>query len=270
MCTIRYLKQYIDMLYGVLHGSSNVQALLLCQFHVMAMDLPDTPESAAFFSCLEASGRDKTVGESRGGKGKGKRRRRKDGGQEQTGAAQRPSDPLPGHRRARLVDLLRPISTLLDAHAIVDAPPVRDGAAGEGNGGGTDRLRSRAYDGTIADFMGIALTENFAPRLPRTLVSLFEDFEYHPPDALLRALEGGSREVVDAAEEVKGKDVVDSNDTNGLKTSVDCDPSREGDSTGMTRGLMQIDLLFYIESQSENCRYIVLMAKSISAGWQGL
>lgn len=204
----------------------------------MAMDLPDNPESAAVFSALEASGRDKIAGESRAekgkGKGKGKRRRRKDGGQKQTGAPQRPSDPFPDHRRARLVDLLRPISTLLDTHAIVDAPLVRDGAAAEGSGGGTDRSRSRAYDGTIADFMGFALTENFAPRLPRTLVALFEDFEYHPPDALFRALEGGCREVVGAVEEDKGKDVGSSNGTNGLKTSVDCDPSREGDSTGMT------------------------------------
>lgn len=211
---------------------SNVQALLLCQFHVMAMDLPDAPQNAAVFSALEASGRDKIVGASRAGKGKGKgkgkRRRRKDSGQEQTGAAHRPSDPLPDHRRARLVDLLRPISTLLDAHAIVDSPLAKDGAAGEGNRGGTDRLRSRAYDGTIADFMGFALTKYFAPRLPRTLVSLFEDFEYHPPDLLLKMLEGGF-----GAKEGEGKDVGDSNDTNGLKTSVDCDPSPEGDSKGM-------------------------------------
>lgn len=49
-------------------------------------------------------------------------------------------------------------------------------------------FQSRAYDGTLADFMGLALVEHFAARLPRTLGALFEDFECHPPDALTAAL----------------------------------------------------------------------------------
>eukprot|EP00903_Cladosiphon_okamuranus_P005355 g5350.t1 len=179
-----------------------LQALLLCQLNSLAMDLPEAPESLQAFLSLDAS----EVGDASGdgydskgkkGKGKGKRKKRKRKGKDT--APTRPSDPLPDCRRNRLVDYLQPISTMLDACTVTKPPPVDDGG-GRGGGGtsadgdktkGTGKgSQSRAYDGTLADFMGLALVEHFAERLPRTLAALFEDFECHPPDALTAALMG--------------------------------------------------------------------------------
>lgn len=167
------------------------------------MDLPETPESAKAFSSLAASemgdasgdGKDGKDGKGKNGKGKGKGKRKRR--QQKESAPTRPSDPLPDCRRARLVDYLQPISTMLDACTVTSPPPVDDGSGGGGAsvngdkvGGKTKGSQSRAYDGTLADFMGLALVEHFAERLARTLGALFEDFERHPPDALTAALTG--------------------------------------------------------------------------------
>lgn len=169
------------------------QALLLCQLHVLAMDLPETPESVTAFVALATSGTGQANGEAQPGKvkkgkgkGKGKKRRRKDSGDAcEERAPVRPSDPLPDYRRTRLVDYLQPISTMLDACTVTGAPPADDGGCGGGTGNG---FHSRAYDGTLSDFMGLSLVAHFASRLPRTLAALFEDFELHPPDALAATL----------------------------------------------------------------------------------
>lgn len=157
------------------------------------MDLPDAPESLEVFSSLAASKVGDTSGDAKKSKGKGKRKKRK----RKESAPTRPSDPLPDCQRARLVDYLQPISTMLDACTVTKPPPVDDndggGAAGvDGDkvGGKTKGSQSRAYDGTLSDFMGLALVEHFAERLPRTLGALFDDFECHPPDALTAALTG--------------------------------------------------------------------------------
>ncbi|CAM9348633.1 unnamed protein product [Ascophyllum nodosum] len=205
-----------------------LQALLLCQFHTLAMDLPDTPESIAVFTSLEASGRDKMMDDAGAGgddsksgkvKGKGKKRRRKSKKQDQTGAPVRPSDPLPDHRRARLVDLLQPISTLLESRTIVGARFASDEGAAEAVavGGGTNGSRSRAYDGTLADFMGLALVKNFGPQLPRTLLALYEDFEYHPPDALAAMVAGACQGEADAVDAVESRVGVAASGADGLE-----------------------------------------------------
>lgn len=176
-----------------------VQALLLCQLHALAMDLPEAPASLAAFSALATSGTETLDGDVRKssknkkGKGKGKRRARKGKGADESPAPVRPSDPLPDSRRTRLVDYLQPISTMLDACTVTTAPaptPNEDGDANGGarSGGGASVFQSRAYDGTLTDFLGLALVENFASRLPRTLAALFEDFECHPPNTLAAAL----------------------------------------------------------------------------------
>ena len=192
------------------------------------MDLPDTPESIAVFTSLEASGRDKMMDDAGAGgddsksgkvKGKGKKRRRKSKKQDQTGAPVRPSDPLPDHRRARLVDLLQPISTLLESRTIVGARFASDEGAAEAVavGGGTNGSRSRAYDGTLADFMGLALVKNFGPQLPRTLLALYEDFEYHPPDALAAMVAGACQGEADAVDAVESRVGVAASGADGLE-----------------------------------------------------
>lgn len=177
--------------------SPRAQALLLCQLNTLAMDLPETPESLAAFSSLAAGEMRKS--KKGKGKGKGKKRRREGGKTDESGTPIRPSDPLPDCRRARLVDYLQPISTMLDACTVTKPPPLLDdGATGGGGskvGDKTKGFQSRAFDGTLADFLGLALVEHFASRLPRTLGALFEDFEYHPPDALTAALTGTPRSV---------------------------------------------------------------------------
>lgn len=165
------------------------QALLLCQLHMLAMDLPETPQSLTAFTALATSGTGKANGEPRSskgkkGKGKGKRRRRRDSDACEEQAPVRPSDPLPDYRRARLVDYLQPISTMLDACTVTEAPPADDGGGGAASG-----FSSRAYDGTLSNFMELSLVAHFASRLPRTLSALFDDFERHPPDALAAALD---------------------------------------------------------------------------------
>lgn len=172
--------------------SSRAQALLLCQLNTLAMDLPETPASLAAFSSL-AAGEMRKGKKGKGKKGKGKKRRREGGKTDEPGAPTRPSDPLPDCRRTRLVDYLQPISTMLDARTVTNLPPLDDGSNGGGGsnvGCKTRGFQSRAFDGTLADFMGLALVEHFASRLPRTLGALFEDFECHPPDALTAALTG--------------------------------------------------------------------------------
>lgn len=172
--------------------ASRAQALLLCQLNSLAMDLPDAPSSLTAFSSLSASEMGDASGDANDskskkgkGKGKGKKRKRKES------APIRPSDPLPDSRRARLVDYLQPISTMLDACTVTKPPPADDGGSGPSADGDKGKgSQSRAYDGTLADFMGLALVEHFAERLPRTLGALFEDFERHPPDALTAALTG--------------------------------------------------------------------------------
>lgn len=168
----------------------------MCQLHMLAMDLPDTVESLAAFSALSTSGAEEASSDGRDGKGKkgkgkgkGKKRRCKGSGTDDNGAPVRPCDPLPDGRRARLVDYLQPISTMLDACTVTRAPHGGGGRVDAGGGsGGSKGFQSRAYDGTLADFMGLALVEHFALRLPRTLAALFEDFECLPPDALAGAL----------------------------------------------------------------------------------
>ncbi|CAN0477615.1 unnamed protein product [Ectocarpus sp. 12 AP-2014] len=160
------------------------------------MDLPETPDSLVAFSSLAAGEMgDPTDGKGRKSKGKGKgkgkrkKRKRKDG----PSTPARPSDPLPDCRRMRLVDYLQPISTMLDACTVTKpAPPTDDGGGTKVDGGvgKTKGFESRAYDGTLTDFMGLALVEHFAARLPRTLGALFDDFECHPPDALTAVLTG--------------------------------------------------------------------------------
>lgn len=157
------------------------------------MDLPESPESLNAFSSLAASETGDASGDAIGGvkskKGKDKRKRRRR--KEKESAPKRPSDPLPACRRARLVDYLQPISTMLDACTVTKPPPVNDdGGGASADGDKAKGSQSRAYDGTLADFMGLALVEHFAERLPRTLGALFEDFERHPPPALTAALTG--------------------------------------------------------------------------------
>lgn len=171
---------------------SVAQALLLCQVNSLAMDLPETPNSLAAFASLAAGEMgDLTDDKGRKSKGKGKRkkRKRKDG----PSTPARPSDPLPDCRRMRLVDYLQPISTMLDACTVTKPPPPPDDSGGTNVDGGVGKTKGfefRAYDGTLSDFMGLALVEHFATRLPRTLGALFEDFECHPPDALTAVLTG--------------------------------------------------------------------------------
>ncbi|CAN0327888.1 unnamed protein product, partial [Ectocarpus sp. 12 AP-2014] len=169
-----------------------LQALLLCQVNSLAMDLPETPDSLVAFSSLAAGEMgDPTDDKGRKSKGKGKRKKRKRKGGPSTPA--RPSDPLPNCRRMRLVDYLQPISTMLDACTVTKPPPPTDDGGGtkvDGRVGKAKGFESRAYDGTLADFMGLALVEHFAARLPRTLGALFDDFECHPPDALTALLTG--------------------------------------------------------------------------------
>lgn len=173
-----------------------LQALLLCQLHALAMDLPEAPASLAAFSCLATSGTDMVDGDVRKSsknkkrKGKGKRRPSKGKGADESSAPVRPSDPLPDNRRTRLVDYLQPISTMLDACTVttVPAPTIEDGDANGVARSGGRAFKSRAYDGTLTDFLGLALVEHFASRLPRTLAALFEDFECHPPNTLAAAL----------------------------------------------------------------------------------
>lgn len=162
------------------------------------MDLPEAPESSLkAFSSLAASemgdaSGDASDSKSKKGKGKGKGKRKKRRRKET--APTRPCDPLPDCRRARLVDYLQPISTMLDACTVTKPPQVDDGGGGGASADGEKAkgkgTQSRAYDGTLADFMGLALVEHFCERLPRTLAALFEDFERHPPDALTAALTG--------------------------------------------------------------------------------
>lgn len=177
------------------------------------MDLPDIPEALAVFAALATSraaaagGEDDCShrgGKGKKGKGKGKgKRKRKGGGKDDDSAPIRPCDPLPAVRRMRLESLLQPISTMLDACTVTRAVPAAGdvgGAGGGGDDGGTNAqsggtangFHVRAYDGTLADFMGFALVEHFASRLPRTLAALFEDFERHPPDLLTAALAAAS------------------------------------------------------------------------------
>lgn len=161
------------------------------------MDLPETPQSLTAFTALATSGTGKANGEPRSskgkkskGKGKGKKRRRRDSDAREEQAPVRPSDPLPDYRRTRLVDYLQPISTMLDACTVTGAPPADDGGGGvNGGGGAANGFNSRAYDGTLSDFMELSLVAHFASRLPRTLSALFDDFERHPPDTLVAALD---------------------------------------------------------------------------------
>ena len=172
------------------------QALLLCQLHALAMDLPEAPASLAAFSALATSGTETVDGDvrksSKKKKGKGKARARKGSGADESSAPVRPSDPLPAYRRTRLVDYLQPISTMLDACTVTTASaPITNedaDANSASRSGGTSAFQSRAYDGTLTDFLGLALVEHFASRLPRTLAALFEDFECHPPNTLAAAL----------------------------------------------------------------------------------
>lgn len=156
------------------------------------MDLPETPDSLVAFSALAAGEMGDPIddkGRKSKGKGKRKKRKRKDG----PSTPARPSDPLPDCRRMRLVDYLQPISTMLDACTVTKPPPPPDDGGGtkvDGGVGKTKGFESRAYDGMLADFMGLALVEHFAARLPRTLGALFDDFECHPPDALTAVLTG--------------------------------------------------------------------------------
>jgi len=121
------------------------------------------------------------AGLGKGKKGKGKKRGRKGGGADTPGTPTRPSDPLPDRRRTRLVDYLQPISTMLDACTFTKPPPLNeeDGGGdakvdgGKAEGGKGKGFQPRAYDGTLADFLGLALVEHFAARLPRTLAALF-------------------------------------------------------------------------------------------------
>ncbi|CAM9648793.1 unnamed protein product, partial [Laminaria digitata] len=218
-----------------------LQALLLCQLHALAMDLPEAPASLAAFSALATSTTETVDGNGRknsksknGRKGKGKRKRRarKGSGVDESSAPVRPSDPLPDSRRTRLVDYLQPISTMLDACTVTTAPAPTTNEGGDGNdgarsGGGTSSFQSRAYDGTLTDFLGLALVEHFASRLPHTLAALFEDFECHPPKTLAAALaetptiDGGGGVAVDTAGAAAGKEGVGS------------EPSKGSGSTGM-------------------------------------
>lgn len=178
------------------------------------MDLPEAPESLAAFSALAAGEEEDGSGDAKGGKskkgrgkkgkGKGKKRGRKGGAggaDDKPETPKRPSDPLPDCRRTRLVDYLQPISTMLDACTFTKPPPLDEGGDDGGGGGGDAKVdggkagggrgkgfQPRAYDGTLADFLGLALVEHFAARLPRTLAALFEDFECHPPEVLTAAL----------------------------------------------------------------------------------
>lgn len=179
---------------------------MLCQLNILAMDLPDIPEAVAAFSALATAGAggknlgDKDNKEEKGkGKANRKRKRKSGGGKDKDSDPIRPSDPLPDARRTRLGSFLQPISTMLDSCTVTRATiPAGDGAGGAGNGGrGVNSSRnevtnasnsSRAYDGTLADFMGLALVEHFASRIPRTLSALFDDFERLPPDSLTAAL----------------------------------------------------------------------------------
>ncbi|CAN0091694.1 unnamed protein product [Scytosiphon promiscuus] len=180
-----------------------LQALLLCQLNILAMDLPESSDSLVAFCSLAANETtDNDNAKTKKGKskkGKKKKRQRKGGGEGEPSTLKRPSDPLPDCRRTRLVDYLQPISTMLDACTVTKPPPPDDssgGAGGAGNSTAGDKsnkgFQSRAYDGTLADFMGLALVEHFAPRLAATLGALFDDFECHPPDSLTAALAGGA------------------------------------------------------------------------------
>lgn len=192
----------------------------------LAMDLPEAPESLNAFASLVASEMGDASGDASDGKGKrgkgkskgkGKRKKRK----RKEAAPTRPSDPLPDCRRTRLVDYLQPISTMLDACTVTKPPPVDDGGGGASTDGDKAKgAQSRAYDGTLADFMGLALVEHFAERLPRTLSALFEDFERHPPDALTAALTGTSSS---AGRSATGGAVAAGNEAGG-------GPSKEADS----------------------------------------
>lgn len=180
---------------------SRAQALLLCQLNTLAMDLPETSDSLVAFSTLAAMETTENA-KSKKSKGKGKKRKRgrKGGPTDEPSAPTRPSDPLPDCRRTRLVDYLQPISTMLDACTVTKPPPADDNSRGGASVAGDSTtgkkakkgFQSRAYDGTLADFMGLALVEHFAPRLAVTLGALFEDFECHPPDSLTAALAGTS------------------------------------------------------------------------------
>lgn len=187
------------------------QALLLCQLNTLAMDLPDTPETLEVFSALATSrtGTDETpddnedTGSKDKGKKKKKKKRKRKRAKDDDSAPIRPCDPLPTARRTRLESFLQPISTMLDACTVTRAvPPAGDVGGGGGGDGGTNAqsgggvvangFHPRAYDGTMADFMGLGLVEHFAARLPRTLAALFEDFERHPPETLMAALASAS------------------------------------------------------------------------------
>lgn len=174
------------------------------------MDLADTPESTAAFAALarsgtgssneegDRSGKSKKGKDKKGKKGKRKKKARGGGCSDRDSAPVRPADPLPDARRARLESYLQPISTMLDACTVMRAPPPSSDIDNNGNrtslGGGSDRgsgggsttngFHPRAYDGTLADFMELALVEHFASKLPRTLLALFDDFERDPPDSL--------------------------------------------------------------------------------------
>ena len=214
------------------------------------MDLADAPESLAAFSVLAAceteggGGGDAKGGKSKKGKGK-KGKKGKKGGRKAS-PPERPSDPLPDCRRTRLVDYLQPISTMLDACTFTKPPPPLDDGGGDGGGGanvGGGRaaggkgkgFQPRAYDGTLADFLGLALVEHFAARLPRTLSALFEDFECHPPEALAAALAGTTTIVGCTA---AGGAVADGNGAGGggskeadtVVAGASCGPPAEGRS----------------------------------------
>ncbi|CAM9540691.1 unnamed protein product, partial [Hapterophycus canaliculatus] len=183
-----------------------LQALLFCQLNALAMDLPETSVSQVAFSSLagneaseatEDAKRKKNKGSKDKGKGKKRKRGRKGSGMDKVSSLTRPSDPLPDRRRTRLVDYLQPISTMLDACTVTNRPTADDSTGGAGGAGDSAAgsksnnkkgFQPRAYDGTLADFMGLALVEHFSPRLAATLGALFEDFECHPPDSLTAAL----------------------------------------------------------------------------------
>lgn len=176
------------------HGAP--QALLLCQLTVLAMGLPDTPESRAAFAALARSGAGCDGGGKDGKKSKKSKKKRKQkqesrGAESGDGAPVRPVDPLPDARRNLLESYLQPISTMLDACTIMPAQSSTGDTAKSGDGRATN-LETRAFNGTLADFMTLALVEHFATRLPRTLLALFDDFERPPPDALTAALSEAS------------------------------------------------------------------------------
>lgn len=213
------------------------------------MDLPEAVESLPAFSALAAnvhggSGKSKKKKKKRNKKGKGKGRKLDGGETGEDSTPARPCDPLPDCRRAQLVDYLQPISTMLDARTITsrDPPPVDTGSEYDAHGrNGSEAPKvppSRAYDGTLADFMGLALVGHFARRLPRTLAALFDDFECHPPDKLASALAEALTSKVDMALDGVGQGVGEERGGDAMDcvpTAVD-KPSASGERDECTLG----------------------------------